>query len=472
MLPILFEQRMREFLGEKYEAFEQSFQREAYHSLRWNPLKRYEGMDHALFLVPETLNKEFHLSPVAWEEKGFYYEEGDAPGKHPYHDAGVYYIQEASAMLPVNLLRVEPGEYVLDLCAAPGGKSTQIAAALEGQGLLVSNEIHPARAKILSENIERMGVNNALVTNEAPSALTPYFPAFFDKILVDAPCSGEGMFRKNEEAVSQWSQENVELCAKRQREILDTAASMLAPGGRLVYSTCTFAPQENEENILWFLKTHPEFTAEEIPGSYYEMTGYPKEYTGMLRIYPHLTKGEGHFAAVLKKEGQRPERVLAQSFVKDTISEKKSKKKSPFAKEEWRAAYEEFCSSILTILPEDFFPNSGFVTFGDQLYLKPVGITNLTGLHILRPGLHLGTLKKGRFEPAHALALCLSGKEVRFFDSLDSKESTVTQYLNGQTYPKQGQKGWYLIQVDGFSLGWGKLAGGVMKNHYPKGLRY
>ena len=258
MLPEAFTNRMQKMLKEEYPDFLQSYNETRNQALRLNPLKGDSGR----FLDVSS----FHLTPVPFAENGYYYEEEDRPGKHPYHEAGVYYIQEASAMLPAQLLDAKPGERVLDLCAAPGGKSTQIGAAMGGEGILICNEIHPARAKILSENIERMGIINAIVVNHSPDVLAQHFPAYFDRILVDAPCSGEGMFRKNEEACSEWSPENVTMCAERQDEILDYAAQMLAVGGRLVYSTCTFAPEEDEGSVSRFLKRHPEFSV--VPVEY------------------------------------------------------------------------------------------------------------------------------------------------------------------------------------------------------------
>ena len=252
MLPEQFCVRMKEMLGEEYAAFYASYDLPKYQALRINPLKTER--DTFLQQAPFSLNR------VPWTTNGYYYSGNDHPGRHPYHEAGVYYIQEPSAMAPAEYLMAEPGERILDLCAAPGGKSTQIACSMQGEGLIVCNEIHPARAKILSENIERMGVCNALVTNETPQKLSDNFREYFDRILVDAPCSGEGMFRKNEDACDEWSPENVENCAARQAEILDCAAEMLKPGGRLVYSTCTFAPAENEGSISRFLERHPEFS--------------------------------------------------------------------------------------------------------------------------------------------------------------------------------------------------------------------
>ena len=257
MLPQEFTERMKEMLGAEYDEFLASYDLPKYQSLRVNMLK---GTKEA-FLEKET----FSLTEIPWAENGYYYEAEDAPGKHPYHEAGVYYIQEPSAMAPVAYLEAKPGERILDLCAAPGGKSTQIASYMKGEGLLICNEIHPARAKILSENIERMGIRNAMVTNETPARLADVFEGYFDRILVDAPCSGEGMFRKNEDACGEWSLENVEICGNRQDEILDCAASMLKPGGRIVFSTCTFAPIENEGSIVRMLNRHPEFHVVEVP---------------------------------------------------------------------------------------------------------------------------------------------------------------------------------------------------------------
>jgi len=486
MLPEQFLERMQEMLGEEFAPFLDSFSREKYQALRLNELKiAMSGESAAVLLVPGedgTGNTPFHLAKVPWAENGYYYEKADLPGKHPYHEAGVYYIQEPSAMAPVTLLEPKPGDRILDLCAAPGGKSTQIGAKMRGEGLLVANEIHPARAKILSENIERMGIRNACVTNETPQHLAEVFPEYFNRILVDAPCSGEGMFRKNEEACEEWSLENVTLCGQRQDEILDCAARMLCPGGRLVYSTCTFAPIENEGSIFRFLERHPEFSLMEIDKEslciegdgipeYLAWAGVdgeliedavansavtPEELRKTLRLWPHRLKGEGHYAAVLVKAGELPlgyEPVSALGIQKG-ISEKELGEYPAFAKE------------FLKIkLP------GKYMKFGDNIYLIPENMPGLKGLKVLRPGLHLGTLKKNRFEPSHALALALSPKEVVYSWNLDSKEHVAGAYLNGQTFPAEGEKGWYMICVDGFSMGWGKLAGGVMKNHYPKGLR-
>lgn len=455
MLPKEFQIRMEKMLGEEYPAFLESYEKEKYQALRVNPLKVNE--EEFVCRAP------FTLKAVPWAEHGYYYGKEDQPGKHPYHEAGVYYIQEPSAMAPAEYLGVRPGERVLDLCAAPGGKSTQIGASLKGEGILIANEIHPARAKILSENIERMGIQNALVTNETPESLAEYFIEYFDRILVDAPCSGEGMFRKNEDAGAEWSPENVVLCAKRQAGILDCAASMLRPGGRIVYSTCTFAPDENEGSVSRFLLRHPEFFIVKVEkrngmsGGVPEWTKNPaKGIEDTIRLWPHKLEGEGHYLAVLEKskEAESGYRGYCKNGEQEGLKEKDCKEYLEFS--------EQFLKKKLT---------GTLLKFGDQIYLAPEGTPTLKGLKVLRPGLHLGTAKKNRFEPSHALALALNPADVKYSVDLSSDGSEIRSYLNGQTLNREGEKGWYLITVDGYSTGWGKMAGGIIKNHYPKGLR-
>ena len=476
---------MQNMLGEEYPAFLESLSGKRYRALRINPLKAeiQEGKEKLPFV----------LSPVPWTKNGFYYEEEEQPGKHPYHEAGLYYIQEPSAMAPVPCLmeertsaaaipeqqedvsaaaipeqQEEPAtpERVLDLCAAPGGKSTQIAEYMWGRGMLITNEIHPQRAKILSENIERMGISNAIVLNETPESLSKRFIAFFDRILVDAPCSGEGMFRKNDNAGEEWSEENVALCAERQDGILDCAATMLRPGGRLVYSTCTFAPAEDEGSISRFLETHPDFCLEKEE-----------------RLMPHKVKGEGHFLAILHRGTKDISAERQTAGTEKSLALKDCKEFLDFAKE------------TLTIPAEELTAGKILLRFGEQLYLSPAETPSLRGLKVLRPGLHLGTVKKNRFEPSHALALFLKKEQVVNGINLAGDGTAVRKYLEGQTLTigagcdvemadimHRGRtaaeqadvslpKGWCLVCVDGYSLGWGKAAGAVLKNHYPKGLR-
>ena len=470
MLPEQFTERMKNMLGEEYEEFENSYAREKMQALRFNPLK---GEKEAfLKKVP------FSLQPVSWSENGYYYEKEDTPGKHPYHEAGVYYIQEPSAQLPASLLQARPGERILDLCSAPGGKATQIAGAMNGEGLLICNEYVASRAKILSENAERMGIRNALVVNETPQRLADIFPGYFHRIMVDAPCSGEGMFRKNEEAHTEWSPENVQMCADRQDEILEAAADMLMPGGRIVYSTCTFAPLENECSIARFLIKHPDFKVVGVPFSEGMKPGNPNwaeaEMDGLnesikeqlrktIRLWPHIIKGEGHFAAVLQKEGELAEDLNAVVFSRNGLEKtsplKDCKELEEFLKKEIKASWLSTGKS------------NSYLKFKDNVYLLPKEMPGLKGLKVQRSGLQIGVLLKNRFEPSHALALALTPQEVVHTWNLDGDSEEARNYLKGGTFAAEGEKGWYLITVDGYSMGWGKLAGGIMKNHYPKGLR-
>lgn len=461
-LPDEFKLKMNLLLKDEYDCFLESYEKERVQGLRLNLLKQEAG-------TPD-ITLPFQLAQIPWCREGFYYGAEDRPGKHPYHEAGVYYIQEPSAMAAVELLDPKPGECVLDLCAAPGGKTSHIASRLGGSGFLLSNEIHPQRAKILSQNVERMGIPNAVVTNEAPKALKARFPGFFDKIVVDAPCSGEGMFRKDETAREEWSPDHVALCAGRQQEILQSAAAMLKAGGRMVYSTCTFSPEENEGTIEQFLNSHPEFSVEEIAG-YPELdSGRPewifqgrRELLNTRRIWPHKTEGEGHYLAVLKKEetGEEPSaRPSFPAYLKD----KKLLKE-----------FQAFCTANLN-RPEVFLGKTEYVLFGEQLYLVPPEMKAFDGLKIQRAGLHMGTFKKNRFEPAHALSHCLKESQAIRYHRMTGGDQEVFDYLNGQALPavleeEKNGSGWTLMTVDGYPLGWAKLAGGIYKNHYPKGLR-
>jgi len=428
MLPQEFLTRMEAQLGEEYPAFLESLERPRAVALRLNPLKK------------EVDKLPFALYPVPWEGEGYYYDPDARPGLHPYHEAGVYYLQEASAMAPVTLLDPQPGERICDLCAAPGGKTTQIAGRMLGEGFLLCNEINPKRARILSRNIERMGVSNALVTNEHPQRLAERLEGFFDRVLIDAPCSGEGMFRKEEAAVTDWSPETVEMCARRQAEILHSGAALVRPGGRLVYSTCTFAPEEDEMAVEAFLQSHLEFTLEAVDAPWFtEVT------PGMYRMWPHKLLGEGHFAAVLRKKGEHKEettKIQGEKLPKEWIS---------FAKE------------LGIVLPE-----GRTLLFGQTLYWAPSEMPDIRGLKVLRPGLELGQVRKGRFEPAHALALWLKGclrEEV-----LNPNGREIGLYLHGEVISSE-KNGWCLVKVGDFPMGWGKGDGRVLKNHYPKGLR-
>ncbi len=446
-LPPLFQERMKQQLQEEYEPFIQSYEEARSSGLRLNLLKLHS---------PQKL--PFSLSPVPWAENGFYYPLEERPGKHPYFDAGLYYIQEPSAMAVTTLLSPKPGEKILDLCAAPGGKTTHIASMMNNEGLLISNEIHPGRAKILSQNMERMGMTNAVITNETPDRLALRFPDFFDRILVDAPCSGEGMFRKDPQACEEWSPENVAMCAERQLDILLKAEKMLASGGRLVYSTCTFAPAENEGTISRFLECCPWMQIEPVEknmafsdgrADWVEHPACGIEHT--VRIWPHIAHGEGHFIAVLKKTKETRQEKFPTLSVEKKVPD----------------IFFGFAKETLS-----FVPSGNFLLFGENLYLVPKELPDIKGLKVLRPGLHLGSCKKNRFEPSHALALSVSSHQVRHIVSLTADAPETLSYLKGEALRIPGEKGWNLVTVDGFPLGWGKWSDGMLKNHYPKGLRW
>ena len=504
-LPEEFLERMKHMLRDEYEAFLASYDEPRRPGLRFNTLKKgcriISHADTSELSASDQDTPErapaaslFGTDPIPWASNGYYYDPKTRPGKHPFHEAGVYYMQEPSAMAVAALSGAAPGMRVLDLCAAPGGKSTQLASMLMGEGVLYSNEIHPARARILSQNIERMGIANAIVMNEEPSRLAARFPLYFDIVVVDAPCSGEGMFRKEEEAIPNWSPENVELCARRQREILDCAAEMTAAGGTLVYSTCTFAPQENEQNAGLFLMRHPDFEIADLPEelgtAFMERTGLSagsaefaegasipeeirKSLSGSIRLWPHKLEGEGHYLAVFRKSGRRGKR-RGSAF-------------KPLGDREVLRLWKEFCKETLTdagiAALQTETSDAALTLFGRELYRIPEEV-GLDGLKVLRPGLHLGTIKKNRFEPSHSLAAALGPDDVRCAAEISDPDEVirgdgkaVSAYLRGESLWAQdcsqvrGNKGWCLVTNCGYSCGWGKLTGGQIKNHYPKGVR-
>ncbi len=521
--PPEFENRMRELLGDtEYAEFCASYDKPRAKGLRLNPLKLpaewacFENPgEEAHAKTPEVLDG-FHLRPVPWAFYGFYYPEEERPGKSPLHEAGLYYLQEPSAMAVAALAAPAPGEKVLDLCAAPGGKSTMLAGMLMGEGLLVTNEIHSQRARILSQNVERMGIPNAVVTNETPEHLAERFASFFDCVVVDAPCSGEGMFRKEEQALAMWSANNVKACAARQEEILDQAARMVARGGRLVYSTCTFAPEEDEQTVAAFCRRHPEFTVQDVPARLGERMpdwgfscGRPEwsstekepamsETAGTIRLWPHRLDGEGHYAAVLVKEGTRLSEpvpsVDAEAFLRGFPGDRpaagrrakvKGSKRMSGKKENEPAASsgEEMLAAARVFLQENLREGALLQIarrmggapkrFGEDLYLMPYGQQiAVEGLRVLRPGLWLGSMQKGRFVPSHSLAMSLHAGEALRTLELPAEEGGAERFLRGESLPcDPSQKGWVLVTTEGISLGWGKASGGMLRNHYPKGLR-
>lgn len=413
--------RMRAQLSD-FDLYERCLAQPPYKGIRANTLK----------IGAEELKKRlpFALDGVPWESDGFYVTE-EKPGKTPYHDAGLFYVQEPSAMCAAPLLDVHPGERVLDLCSAPGGKGTQLAQKMQGQGILVLNEKIPDRARILLQNVERMGVCNAVVTCADPETLSERFAGYFDKILVDAPCSGEGMLRKEASAAENWSVRNVEMCAARQKKILSCAVKMLAGGGKLVYSTCTFSEEEDEQNAEWLLREFPFLTLEKSR-----------------KIYPHRERGEGHFAALFsREEGER-----ARLRPLTACADKKT-----------QALWKSFSADFLKA------PLSGrLLSFGKGLCLVPEELFSLDGLKVLRAGLLLGEDAGGRFEPAHALAL--GAPRDALAKKAELGEEEAQRYLRGEELPAKGGKGWCAACYEGFPLGLAK-DGVALKNHYPKGLR-
>jgi NOL1/NOP2/sun family putative RNA methylase len=460
-LPQAFKEKMKELMGPEYEAFLQTYDREEIKGIRTNTLK----------ISPDDLKKilPFESQRVDWCQSGFYIDASVRPGKNPYYYAGLYYVQEPTAMAAVEALEVEPGDWVLDLCAAPGGKSTQIGAKLNGQGLLLSNELVNSRAGVLSTNIERMGIGNVLVTNEFPERLVSVFHEQFDKILVDAPCSGEGMFRKDPGALNDWSLDRVDRCVGKQEKILETASRLLKPGGLLVYATCTFSPEENEQVIEAFLEKEP-FSLETISLNGLTDRGNPdwsknklKDLDKTLRIMPMHVQGEGHFIARMRKNGTSQE---LDSRLKATPKGRFKKAARQDLKD-----YEHFLSEL--IRPEnraDLLDN--LYLSGDHLYQFPKGVSveTISALKVLRPGLHLGTLKKNRFEPAYALAMFLKEDMVLKSCQLETDELAY-QYLKGEVIEKEAESGWILLTFQGYPLGFGKASEKMIKNHYPKGLR-
>ena len=457
-LPIEFEKKMKAFLGNEWDDFLYSYDNNRFQALRFNTLKVQSQEERMRILKTLKISSD---KKVSWADEAYYFDENVRPGKHPYHEMGLYYIQEPSAMSAAALLAPKPGMRVLDLCAAPGGKSTQLATYLGDSGLLVSNEINTQRSRILSQNIERMGIKNAIVTNEDSFVLASHFPGFFNAIQVDAPCSGEGMFRKLPEAIEQWSMENVAICAARQKEILDNAAVMLKPGGTIVYSTCTFSREENEDVIECFLERHPDFTLEE-----------------MERFWPHKVDGEGHFVAKLVRRGCVDTDLKADRKTKKNKNSKNRKNETkPALTKENMKLLSEFLDETISEDMAAWIKNSRLVMFGEQLYRLPDMEVDIKGLKVQRAGLHIGEFKKQRFEPSHSLALALKISEAKNVVKLTCDNPQTIGFFNGQSVmlsdeqAAECKKGWALVCVDGYPAGWGKVNGAQVKNHYPKGLR-
>ncbi|HOJ09220.1 MAG TPA: RsmB/NOP family class I SAM-dependent RNA methyltransferase [Clostridiales bacterium] len=548
-LPDEFLTKMQEILNkDEYKAFLMSYNMPRYYGLRVNTLKI--SVERFMEISP------FKLERIPWTKDGFYYNEGENPGKHPFYYAGLYYIQEPSAMLPATVLDAKPGEYILDLCAAPGGKTVQIAAGMKGEGLLMANDTSAERLKALVKNIELCGVRNAIVTNEQPQKLAAKFPGYFDKILVDAPCSGEGMFRKDENAIKSWGKYKCDNCAVIQKDILEYADVMLKPGGRLVYSTCTFSPEEDEMIIGNFLKKHNDYDVLKIPLTAGIERGKPEwgggdvRLAGTVRLWPHKVKGEGHFTAVLEKTAafdghindkqtqNQEDNFSDNSFSKNIyIKDINYSRNINHSKDinsgidtlpkEYAGYFKEFMKDNLNIEID-----GNFMLIGNNLYYFPVPLPDLSGIKVVKFGWYLGefinvqalgrpvsneqtTIKKqsphkqnankqkskeqylrgqyskeqnlmnqisknlvlkrreleGQFEPSHPLLISLKMDDVKNTSNFTADSSEILKYLKGETLITDGQKGLTAVCVDGFTIGWAKQTGGMLKNLYPKGWR-
>ncbi|MFK7696392.1 RsmB/NOP family class I SAM-dependent RNA methyltransferase [Paenibacillus sp. HJGM_3] len=522
LLPDPFLHKMQAYLQDEYPAFLASYEAERTSGLRRNPLKLTAAQFAAV--------SPFGCEPVAWAEEGYYLREGDRPGKHPYYHAGLYYIQEPSAMAPVACLDVQPGDRVLDLCAAPGGKTTQIAGKLQGQGVVVANDIHPDRIKAVVKNVELLGVRNAVVCNETPERLADRFTGYFDKILVDAPCSGEGMFRKEPEMVKAWSLGEVAKYASMQADILRSAARMLRPGGRLVYSTCTFSAEENEATIAGFLDAHPQFRVVPIDTRHGIEPGRPgwlpplavsagaaEATRGTARLWPHKLRGEGHYVAVLARDartGAPAEAAPAAHAARDAAASvptggasraaavHATARREPAARPgkplrraaggPERAATAAASSSDRAAVVARFWaeqlrlsaPAAESLAFsGDYVYEAPDDVPDLAGLRVMRPGWFLGTIRKDRFEPSQALAMGLTREQSIRVIELRAESPDAIRYLKGETlHLPEGDvlradasvpaKGYALVCLDGYPLGWAKWQDGLVKNEYPAGWRW
>jgi NOL1/NOP2/sun family putative RNA methylase len=414
-------------------------------------LKTYDAPPTDSFRLARSINHPFFNAfndTIPWCKLGRYLLPNQLNGHHPFHHAGAIYFQEPSAMAVVEMMDIQPNDFVLDIAAAPGGKTTQIAGYLSKSGLLIANDIDSKRAQTLMFNVERLGLTQVVVTNHDPQHLPKILSPMFDQILIDAPCSGEGMFRKDPEATKEWSLEHVKTCQHRQKNLLFSATSLLKKGGKITYSTCTFSPEENELLIKDFLLENPEFTLVNHPlFSLFDQTS--TQGVGV-KLFPHLIRGEGHYVAVLKHTGFAPESIRFQHRMRNPI---------PLA---WKVFAEE------TLTNKNNVPN---FMLEDRLFQIPLSYMYHAALHTLRAGVFLGDIQKKFFYPSHHLAHVLSLEDVKRSVNFSLGDAKLYQYLRGEeiTYPIEN--GWVLIAVEGLSLGWAKASQGKLKNHYPKGIR-
>lgn len=460
LLPQPFLDRMKTMLGKEYDTFLDSFRAPRTFGLRVNTSKI--SCEEFERLCP------FPITRIPWTDNGYFYNEESRPSRCPYYQAGLYYLQEPSAMTPASRIPIVPGDFVLDLCAAPGGKATAAGAALKGEGLLVANDISNSRAKALLRNLELFGIYNVFVANETPAKLEKAFPEFFDKIILDAPCSGEGMFRKEDALARDWTPEKSHELASIQNELILQAANMLRPGGLLLYSTCTFAPEEDEGTVSFLLEERKDMKLLDMEGYEGFSCGVPRwgngdeQLTKCVRIFPHKMNGEGHFLALFQKEGTAIRPVNLPSVKPD---------KNAFS------LLEGFLHEIgLSSLGGHPFDWNRVEVRGDKVYYLPPVTAPFRGLTFLRNGLYLGDLKKNRFEPAQPFALALRKGEAEAVISLKADDPRITRYLKGETLnidpgEASNEKGWHLLCADGYPIGFGKLVNHILKNKYPAGWR-
>ncbi len=494
-LPALFLERMQEQLGSDFERFLEEYRKDSFCGLRVNTGRISASGFRAL--------SSFDLRPVPWTENGFYYDPmRDDVTRHPHYFAGLYYVQEPSAMLPASRLPVEPGNLVLDLCAAPGGKSTELASRLQGKGILVANDISATRAKALVKNLSLWGASSCCVTAEPPEKLLRSFGCCFDRILVDAPCSGEGMFRRDAALAKSWEQRGPGTYAPLQKEILDCAVRMLRPGGFLLYSTCTFSEEEDEQVVCSVLEKYPELEPADLEPYYEGFAQGSSPAPKSVRIWPHRMEGEGHFLALFRRsledESQRDE-FSGRTGALEPVSEQEIERS-------WRNVPAEL-RTFLARIPARIWRGKLFAQKNGQCHLLPP-YRLPTGLRFLCTGLLLGTLKKDRFEPSQPLAMALDASSFDLVLDLPSSDSRILKYLKGETvefapaelrrggrqtgpccadsvsgpervpaacalspHKKEQNDGWVLVCTDGFALGWGKAADGRIKNKYNSGWR-
>lgn len=463
-LPQAFLHRMEDMLGDEFEPFLAAYEQPRTYGLRVNTAKI--SCEEFEQIVP------FEVKKIPWVSNSYFYNEDVRPSRCALYQAGLYYLQEPSAMTPASRIPVEPGEYVLDMCAAPGGKATAVGSALKGEGLLVANDISTTRARALLRNLELFGIPNLFVANEKPEKMVKNFPEFFHKIILDAPCSGEGMFRKEEALARDWTTEKSEELSRIQKQLCLNAADMLQPGGQMLYSTCTFAPCEDEQIISWLLRERPELSLISMEDYEGFSTGNPEWGDGnpqlkkCVRIFPHKMQGEGHFLALLQKEGTAGPSAASAG----------TSKTSRLAADV-RKYMEEFFREIgLKTLDGQEFDWNRVEVRADKVYYLPSVSCNFRGLTFIRNGLYLGDLKKNRFEPAQPLALAFRKNEAEAVISLSVDDPRLERYLKGETLtiePEEAahSKGWHLLCVEGYPLGFGKLVNGTLKNKYPAGWR-